>query len=333
MTRDTQDHDTERPAAGALETRRSSAGALGGISRREFLALMGASMALASGLEGCVRKPPREVVSWDYAPEYQEPGKVLHFASTWMDGGYPYGLLVTAVDGRPIKIEGNPEHPVGGASSNMAMQAAILGLYDPGRMRRPLGAADWSEADKRVRESLEKAKSGVVLTRATLGESERALMAEFIGRYPALRHFVFEPVNDAARRRAWEAIYGQPGEWLPRYDKARVILSVGCDFLGSDGVELEATGQFASRGFTEAPVSTIPQMTRLYVAESAVSLTGTNADHRLRIRPSQALDLLRAIRKGVAGQDMAADAERLGLDAGLLKALTSDLKEIGRAHV
>ena len=298
-----------------------------GVNRREFLALAGASMALAGGTAGCVRKPPREVISRREGPEYREPGRVLNFATTWMDGPFPYGMLVAATDGRPIKVEGNPDHPVGGGASTMAMQAALLGLYDPRRLDAPRGTTTWNEADARIRAALDEASSVVLITRATLGESERVLVDTFAHRYPAT-HRVYEPAADQARREVWRRCHGAPGEWLPHFDRAEVILSVGSDFLGTDGAVLEATEGFAAtRGVTgEASEA---RMSRLWVAEAGVTLTGMNADHRLAIAPSGAAALLTMLRTGLEDGPMNDEARRLGLDPALIISLRDDLRRAG----
>ena len=119
---------------------------------------MGASAALAVGVAGCERKPKRKIISRVEGPEYQKPGRVLYYSSTWTEGPYPYGLLVRTVDGRPIKVEGNPDHPVNRGASLAAMQATILSLYDPDRLRTPVRNVaggkqepiDWRAADEQI---------------------------------------------------------------------------------------------------------------------------------------------------------------------------------------
>ena len=135
---------------------------LEGMSRRNVLKLMGASAALALGVPGCKRKPKRNIVSRVRGPEYQKPGQALYYASTWTEGNYPYGIIVKAVDGRPIKIEGNPDHPINGESTMAAMQSCLLGLYDPERLQKPLYHGDvvaLAEADQHIVAALKQASS------------------------------------------------------------------------------------------------------------------------------------------------------------------------------
>ncbi|MCH9023322.1 MAG: hypothetical protein IID32_11265, partial [Planctomycetes bacterium] len=215
-------------------------------NRRDVLKLMGASAGLAVGIPGCKRKPERKIISRVSGPEYQKPGEALYYSSTWTEGNFPYGMIVKTVDGRPIKIEGNPDHPINGGSTSAAMQCTLQSLYDPDRFKGPVRKGGtgitWEEADHEIVEALSSAKSAVLLTRSTLGPSERALVSEFLSVCPAGRHFVYETVHDGLRRSAWRKIYGRDGEVLPDFSKAKVILSVGCDFLGSEALALEAIG-------------------------------------------------------------------------------------------
>jgi Fe-S-cluster-containing dehydrogenase component/anaerobic selenocysteine-containing dehydrogenase len=282
----------------------------GAMSRRDalkYLAIAGAGLAF--GAAGCERKPKRQIVSAASAPDYRRPGKALYYASTWTEGPYPYGLLVKTVDGRPVKVEGNPEHPVNRGASSAAMQAALQTLYDPDRLRGPRvrGApSSWGEADRLAVAALRGAASRdrdadsvVIITRATLGPSERALLCLFTWSCRSARHFIHETVHDGPRRAAWKKIYGRDGEALPRLDRARVVLSLDSDFLGSDGAVLENIRHFAERRAIDGPASN--KSPRFYAVESTPTVTGANADHRLRLKPSAMLDLALALRAEING--------------------------------
>lgn len=301
------------------------------LSRRDVMkAILGASAALSMGLGGCERKPERQIVSRIDGPEYQKPGKALYYSSTWTEGAFPYGLMIKAVDGRPIKVEGNPDHPVNRGSSDAAMQASTLSLYDPDRMR---GAVDggapvtWAAVDKKVVAAVREAKRIALITRATLGPSERALVASFLKYAPGARHFVHETVHDMPRRRVWRRAFGEDGVLEPQFDKAKVILGFDADFLGNDCPSLSAIGAFASGRDVEGGASPL----RFYAAEGGMTVTGANADYRIRLRPSKMAYLAGALRAAVEGdnsrlQQFSKDNQ---LDTELLGRLVTDLKASG----
>jgi anaerobic selenocysteine-containing dehydrogenase len=316
----------------ALPTRQESLGVPDDMSRRRLMKMMlGASSALIVGAQGCERKPRRKIVSRVSGPEYQKPGQTLYYSSTWTEGSWPYGLVVKTVDGRPVKVDGNPDDPVSRGSSTAAMQASILSLYDPDRLRSPRAdgrALSWDEADRRVVEALRGASTVALLTRSTIGPAEQALIETFLAKFPTAHHFVHESVHDMPRRRTWNRLYGADGEWVPRVDRARIILSLDADFLASDGVTLENIRAFAAGRSVDDRKHRSAEISRLYAVESAMTLTGSNADHRLRLRPSAMTALVHAVRRGVAGSDaeLRSLAREHRLDGGILGALVHDLR-------
>jgi len=303
-----------------------------GLSRRSVLKLLAASAVLAAG-PGCNRKPYRRIVSMAETPEYTHPGTPLHYASTWTEGQVPYGMMVRTVDGRPVKIEGLPGHPLNRGTSSAAMQAALLSLYDPDRLRAPMkgdAAVSWQDADREIAAALQSARSVVLVTRSLLGPAERAVVERFLAACPgAARHLVHETVHDGPRRAAWKAVYGADGAVRPRLDRARVILGIDADFLGTDGAVLEAAADFAKTRNAGAVGPDAAVLSRLYAAESAMTITGANADHRIPIKPSGAPGLVDALRAAVAGDEDALGklAREQGLDGGILAALAADLRK------
>ena len=182
------------------------------VSRRTVLkGMMAASAALAFGVTGCDRKPRRQIISRAHRPEFQPPADSVFYSSTWSGGTYPYGLMVKTVGGRPVKIDGSPEHPVNAGASSAQIQADLLSLYDPDRLREPRRAGrvlSWDEADTLVADALRPGTKTALVTRSTLGPSERALVAQFLELCPGARHFVHESAHDAPRRTAWNRFYG-----------------------------------------------------------------------------------------------------------------------------
>ena len=284
------------------------------LNRRSALKMMGASAALAVGIPGCKRKPKRHIISRIDMPEYQKPGKSIFYASTWTDGDYPYGLLIKTVDGRPIKIEGNPDHPVNGGKTSSQMQASILSLYDPDRLQAPghgKKGISWKKADTQIIDALKTAGKAVLLTKSTLGPAERKVIAALQKASPAIKHFAYESINDAPRRAAWTKMFGEDGEWIPQFDKAKIIVSIESDFLGNDGIVLENNKLYAQTRTGGDDQS------RCYVVESNMTITGSVADHRIKIKPSETLQFVQSLRKAIASK---------GDATGATGALIADLK-------
>ncbi|MDM8008368.1 MAG: 4Fe-4S dicluster domain-containing protein [Phycisphaerae bacterium] len=323
----------------ALPTHSEDFSPVGDLTRRGVMkAFMGATVALAAGVAGCERKPKRKIISRVDSPEYQKPGRVLYYSSTWTEGPFPYGMLIRTVDGRPIKVEGNPDHPANAGVSSAAMQATLLSLYDPDRLRRPIRKASggpagawedvtWQAADEQIVRVLREAKSVLLATRSTLGPAERNLVGQFLKVCPRAQHLVLESAHDGPRRSTWARLYGADGEWRPLFDKARIILSLDSDFLAGDGAVLENIRTFVAGRELHEHDHASAEISRLHVIESAMTVTGSNADHRLRLRPSAMTAMANALRQAVAG-----DAEPLGrlaevhhLDTKVLVAIAKDL--------
>lgn len=302
-------------------------------TRRGVLKLIGASAALAAagGLTGCTRKPRRQVVSRPSAAGEAPPGRASEYASTWTEGAHPYGLMVTAMDGRPIKVDGHPAHPTTQGGSTAAMQASVLSLYDPDRNWHPQArgqAISWPKADEQIVAALGKVPQVVLITRGTLGPSERVLVGKFLSLVRRGVHLVHETADDRPRRRTLGRLFGRDGELAPRFDKARVIVSLDCDFLGGDGVVLESIGQFVAGRELDGPNASEADMSRLYGVGSAMTLTQSRADHRIRMCPSAmgpfAAALAGLVREGLT--DAGEIARRFGVAARLVESMADDLR-------
>lgn len=294
--------------------------------------LLGASAALALGVGGCERKPERKIISRVAGPEYQQPGEALYYSSCWTNGAFPYGLMIKTVDGRPIKVDGNPDHPINSGSSDVSMQASTLSLYDPDRMTgASMGTASigWLKIDKKIISALRKAERIGIVTGAGIGPSQQALIQQFIAVKPGTRHFVHESVHDGPRRRVWNTVYGAPGTLVPRFDKAQVILSLDADFLGQDGVVLQSIRDFSHARRMPEHGNAPKTMPRFYAAEGRITPTGGCADYRLRLRPSRMGELAAALRKAIDGdaQLLRTFADANQLSTTTLNNVVADLKQ------
>lgn len=254
-----------------------------GTTRRDFLKLMGASIALAT--TSCVRHPVEHIIPYSTAPVELTPGVANYYASSWVHAGQGYGFVVKTREGRPIKLEGNPAHPVNGGGLSAIAQAQVLGLYDPDRLQYPakknasgFDKISWDQLDDEVQKALK--RSGVVVLTSSLGSpTTNQLIDDFIKAFGG-KHVVWDPLGADDVMEGQDASYGQ--SILPRYrfDKAKMIVSIGCDFLGTWISPVEHAKDFSKNRKANA------QMNRLVVFESLMSLTGANADTRIMVRPS-----------------------------------------------
>jgi len=301
-----------------------------GTSRRRFIQLMGASLAFA-GVAGCKRWEEEKIVPLARRPEGYVPGVPKYFATAFELGGAASGLVVTSYDGRPTKIEGNPDHPFTTGASSAFAQASILTMYDPDRsspvISRSGGKASpssWAEADDALRGLAAGGGAGVrVLAEATSSPTVARLRAELQAKLPQLQWHEFEPLSRDNVRAGTKLAFGAPFEVVPRLDKADVILAVDDDLFHEGPAATRVARDFARRRDPETG-----KMNRLYAVESTFTGTGGMADHRLPLRSELALPFLLAVEAKVTGGS-APSAEFLS-DAKVAKfveVVAKDLRE------
>jgi MoCo/4Fe-4S cofactor protein with predicted Tat translocation signal len=275
-------------------------------SRRHFLTLMGASLALA-GLGGCSIKPAplSKIVPYVQPPRDLVPGKPLFFATTMSFAGAAVGLLVESHMGRPTKIEGNPDHPASRGATSVYHQASVLSLYDPDRSQSVTfrgRTRTWNEALAAIRAALEaqrpKHGAGVrILSEPILSPSLARTREAFIKAFPQAKWHTYEPIHPDAALRATRQAFGQDLSYHYDFAKADVVLSLDDDFLACRPGQLRSVADFMSRRRirTTANDGKQPQMNRLYVVESAVTNTGAKADHRLALPVGQIEEIARLV--------------------------------------
>ncbi len=265
------------------------------LTRRTFLKALGASVALA-GLDGCTRIPAEKILPFVDEPAEFTPGVPVHYATSMMLDGYATGLVVEANDGRPTKIEGNPDHPASLGAAGILEQASLLQLYDPDRakfVRSGTSASTWSDfahamAPAALRQRVGAQGAGLaLLLEPTSSPLVGDTLASLQRLYPEMRVHYYAPLVPAAASAAFTEV-----AVIPQYDvhAADVILSVGADFLASGPFHLRYAREFADR--RRAPLA---GMNRLYVAETGFTVTGATADHRLRCRPREIEPFLESI--------------------------------------
>jgi len=261
-------------------------------SRRDFLKLMGASMALAGvGLNSC-RRPEAHLVPFTKSVEWTIPGKFLYYATAMPRRTGAIPLVATTVDGRPIKLEGNPLHPASGGATDTFVQASILDLYDPSRSQRFVykgkksdrAAFDGYSRELRNRLLAQQGDGLAFLVDETHSPTRERLRTGLEKIFPALRWCVYEPLLSQEQEFAAQNAFGSDVRVLPKFDRADVVLALDSDFLDCSQGDLASVRAFTSRRRVSVPKD---NMNRLYVVENHFTLTGAMADHRLRCPASQ----------------------------------------------
>ena len=272
------------PDSPAKDERRASP-----LDRREFLLASG--FTVAGSLAGCARRPVEMAVPYLVQPEEIVPGRATWYAAGCGGCSAGCGALVKTRDGRPIKLEGNPEHPFSGGGLCAVGQASLLGLYDSQRLAGPRwqGAeVGWDEIDQELTRRIDEivARGGRVrlLTDTVNGPTERRWIGRFLDRFEDARHVVYDPLSSSALLDAHRATHGR--RVLPRYrfDRADVIVSLGADFLGTWISPVEFTAAYARGRDLGADH---PHLSFHAQLEGRMSLTGTNADLRAIVDPAE----------------------------------------------
>lgn len=291
------------------------------VSRRGFMALLSASMALTA--TAC-RRPLQKLVPAVKSAQTATPGLPLDYASVYAHRNVAYGALVKSREGRPVKVRGNELHPSNCGTASAEMQASLLSLYDPDRIRRPRvnkGATSYDNAVSTIAAAVTDAqaagKKAVVLVDEHCSPSFEALMADITTHATNVSFVTIPPIVADGAALANKAMLGIDGELVPDLGKAKVIVSVDADVLGTDKLALHHTGRYAAR---RTPSIDKPEMSTVIVAEAGYSLTGANADVRVKLHPSQFEAFLAVIEQNV-GVATAVGADLVGsADAATQKA-------------
>jgi molybdopterin-containing oxidoreductase family iron-sulfur binding subunit len=279
-----------------------------GLGRREFLKLMGASLALAGITTSCTRQPLQEIVPYIRQPEELTPGRPLFYATAMPFRGFAQGLVVTSWEGHPTKIEGNELHPISLGATNAWMQAALLDLYDPDRAQAVTRAGEvssWPQFLSALGEVLETQKarrgSGLrILAEPDASPTRQAQKEALLARFPEARWHEDEAISRANAREGARLALGRELETHYAFDKARVVVALDADFLMTHPASLRYVRQFTDGRRVAAGVK---EMNRLYVAEPTLSVTGGMAEHHAAVKGSEVEELARALARQLEGKD------------------------------
>src|SRR5687767_8479019 len=267
------------------------------VSRRTFVKLMGGTLALA-GLSGCVIQPPEKIVPYVRPEEDMLPGKPLFFATAMSLGGIATGLLAKSYDGRPVKLEGNPEHPGSLGATDALAQASLLDMYDPDRSQEVSfrgSPKTWQNFMGAIRASIEenRVEGGAGVRFLTETVTSPTLLAQFrqvASEMPNARWYQYEPVNNDNAIAGARMAFGSPVHTIYKYDLADRILTLDKDIFSDFNVRYKK--DYSKRKNVRGDNR---QINRLYAVETTMTLTGAKADHRLGVKPSQMPEIAKAI--------------------------------------
>lgn len=289
-----------------------------GMDRRTFLKIMGASLVM-SGLSGCAAQPPTDpIIPYVRVPEMVVPGKPLFFTTATSLGGFGAGVLLETHEGRPTRVEGNPEHPASLGGANPFLLASILELYNPDRstlVRQNRELRSWENflgAFAAASPSfLADGGAGLrILTETVTSPTLASQLDALAGIYPNARWYQYEPISQDNVIAGSQLAFGEVVNSVYHFENARVVLSLDADFLTTSPGSLRYARDFMDQRRVREGAEM--GMNRLYVVESALTNTGAIADHRLPLRASQVELFARTL------------AAALGVDAGPVPAATWD---------
>ncbi len=298
----------------------------GSATRRDFLKYLGFSTAAATLAASC-EIPVKHAIPFTNKPENFTPGVSQYYATTYVQDGDVVSVLAKVRDGRPIKIEGNELSSIYGGGTHARAQASVLDLYDNSRLRHPKEKVgnDFKEVpsfdvlDKKIAADLAVNGPVVILSSSIVSPSTKQIIAEFIAKYPGSKHVTYDAISHSGMLLANEAAYGKRAIPSYHFDKAKVIVSLGADFLGTWISPVEFASAYATgRRLSEEN----PTMSKHYQFESFMSMTGANSDERFTHRPSE----VGAVANGLLAAVSGAAVE--GLNKELSAAIAKVAKDI-----
>ena len=320
------------------------------LPRRDFLKLMGASLALA-GLSGCAFQPNEKIVPYVNQPESIVPGIASYYATAMPFMGYALGLLAKSADGRPVKVEGNPDHPTSGGAARVDpatgkplgkkrgatdvwAQASLLSMYDPERsqtIRKSGASSNWDtfagEITAQIRRSRADSQGAdfALITETITSPTQLSLIKDIQDILPNMRWISYEPVNRDNVTAGTRLAFGRDLHPVYHFDRADVIVSLDCDFLLEEPGRVAHAREFIEgRRVTDKTART--SMNRLYCIESTSTITGTQADHRFPVKAAQVDGIARALAQAVGVQGGAGAQQVTAEQNKWIQEIAKDLK-------
>jgi MoCo/4Fe-4S cofactor protein with predicted Tat translocation signal len=270
--------------------------------RRDFLKALGFGMG-AVALAACNEAPVKKAIPYLIKPEEITPGIANYYTSNYNG----LGVLVKTREGRPIKIEGNPNDPISKGGTDAVAQASVLDLYDSSRLKNPMlnnAESTWDAVDKFVKAALASATNVRIVSNTIMSPSTKSVIADFATKYPSTKHITFDASSYSGIINANNNSFGKAVVPSYNFDKAEVIVSFGADFLGTWISPVEFTKQYVSNRNHKSLES--KKMSRHIQFETILSTTGTNADARYAHKPSEQGLAILALYNAVAAKAGAA---------------------------
>lgn len=298
------------------------------VPRRDVLKLMGGAAVLA-GLVGCRYQPARKIVPFVQQPEGAIAGVRKQFASAMVKDGYSISLLIDQVDGRPIRIDGNPLHGSTLGSTDSKTSAEILNLYDPDRLKNPEyrgQPTSWTDSFIKLEEALNASEkgAGIAILSETMNSPTLWRMAlEFKAKYPSSKWYQYEPVNQDAVRAASRLAFGENRVPIYDFSNADVLVSIDADVLHEGPFSIRYSRDIAGR---RNPTG---EMSRIYAFESQPTTLGLTSDHRMRVKPSETLALVQAIASSLGMPGATSATLPSSVEKKVLDAVVADLRSAG----
>jgi molybdopterin-containing oxidoreductase family iron-sulfur binding subunit len=274
-------------------------------NRRDFLKFLGFGVGAATVAAGC-DIPVKRVIPYVVKPDAIVPGIANYYASTFVNGGDYCPVLVKTREGRPIKIEGNDISTISGGGTSARAQASVLSLYDVNRFTGPkindgktFKDSSWDEIDKIILPTLQTSRNIRIVSHTNMSPSANKAVGEFLAKYPNAKLVTYDPVSASAMLDANQKNFGKRAIPTYHFDKAQLIVSFDADFLGTWVSPIEFAGDYV-KGRKIADIANA-KMSRHIQVESHMSLTGSNADNRILVKPSEQGVAIAALHEAIVG--------------------------------
>ncbi len=303
-----------------------------GASRRDFLKYLGFGIGVATLAASC-EIPVKRAIPYVTKPDAIVPGVATYYASSFVKGGDYCSVLVKTREGRPIKIEGNSMSPVTGGGTSARAQASVLDLYDTNRLQGPMSngeggmqGSSWADLDKAVKAKLNAGASVRIVANTILSPTTKRAINDFTAVYGNTSLVMYDAVSGAAMLDANESSFGD--RVIPNYsfDKADVIVSFDADFLGTWISPVEFASQYAKNRKIKSVKGA--KMSRHIQVESGMSMTGSNADNRILIKPSEQGAAIATLYNEVAAQTGGSRVNAPALNGKATRALATVAKQL-----